>query len=127
MCLTRIQRLIVRALPYNFHIMYVPGKLIPMANALSRNLKILTSEDEEEDQISLPILAVNYITGNYQQHPDKPVIDLDQGGNLQKCHITIADKVHQIVVGLQFKRNFQRNCTLTGIIEMNFLSKTEPC
>ena len=71
----RIQRLIIRALPYNFHIVYVPGKLIPMANALSRNLKKLTSEDEEEDQISLPILAVNYITGNYQQHPDKPVID----------------------------------------------------
>ena len=30
-----------------------------MADALSRNLKI--SEDKEEDQISLPILAVNYI------------------------------------------------------------------
>ena len=71
----RIQRLIVRALPYNFHNVYVPAKLILMANALSRNLKKLTSEDEEEDQISLPFLAVNYITGNYQQHPDKPVID----------------------------------------------------
>ena len=74
-CLQEIQRLIVRALPYNFHIVYVPGKLIPMADALYRNLKKLTSEDEEEDQISLPILAVNYITGNYQQHPDKPVKD----------------------------------------------------
>ena len=41
----RFQRLIVRALPYNFHIVYVPGKLIPMANALSRNLK--NSEDNE--------------------------------------------------------------------------------
>ena len=71
----RIQRLILKALPYNFHIVYVPGKLIPMANVLSRNLKKLTSEDEEEDQISLPILAVSYITGNYHQHPDKPVID----------------------------------------------------
>ena len=71
----RIQRMIVRALPYNFHIVFVPGKLIPMADALSRNLKILTSEDEEEDQISLPILAINYITRNYQQYPDKPVID----------------------------------------------------
>ena len=44
-----------------------------MANALSRNLK--NSEDKEEDLISLPILAVNYVTGNYQQYPDKPVID----------------------------------------------------
>ena len=69
----RIQRLIVRALPYNFHIVYVPGKLIPMDNTLSRNLK--NSEDKEEDQISLPILAVNYATRNYQQHPDKPIID----------------------------------------------------
>ena len=72
---SRIQILIVRALPYNFHVVYVAAKLIPMANALSRNLKKLTSEDKEEDQISLPILAVNYITGNYQQQPDKPVID----------------------------------------------------
>ena len=52
----------------------MPGKLLPMADALSGNLKF-TSKDEEEDQISLPILAVNYITGNYQQHPDKPVMD----------------------------------------------------
>ena len=70
-----MQRLIVRALPYTFQIVYVPSKLIPMADALSRNLKLLTSEDEDEDQISLPILAVNYITGNYEQYPDKPVID----------------------------------------------------
>ena len=64
----RIQRLIVHALPYNFHIAYIPGKQILMANALSRNLKI--SEDKE-DQISLPILAVNYITSNYQQYPEE--------------------------------------------------------
>ena len=69
-----IQRLIVRALPYNFHIMYVPGKQILMANALFRNLKF-TSKYEEGDQISFSIFAVNYITGNYQQHPDKPVMD----------------------------------------------------
>ena len=65
----RIQRLIVCALPYNFHIVYIPVKQILMADALSRNLKIC--HDKEEDQISLPILAVNYITGNYQQYPEK--------------------------------------------------------
>ena len=64
----------MRALLYNSHIVYVPGKQIPMDDALSRNLKF-TSKDREEDQISLLILAVNYITGNYQQHPDKPVMD----------------------------------------------------
>ena len=69
----RIQKLIVRALPYNFYIVYMPGKLIPMADALSRNLKKSTTKDDKEDQISLPILAVSYITGNYQQYPDKPV------------------------------------------------------
>ena len=69
----RIQRLIIHALPYNFHIVYIPGKQILMANALLRNLKI--SEDKEEDQISLPILAVNYVTGNYQQYPEKFIIN----------------------------------------------------
>ena len=44
-----------------------------MADALSRNLKI--SEDREENQISLPILAVNYITSNYQQYPEKSIIN----------------------------------------------------
>ena len=69
----RIQRLIVQAFSYHFHIAYVPGKQIPMANALSRNLKI--SEDKEVNQISLPILAVNYITSNYQQYPEKSIIN----------------------------------------------------
>ena len=44
-----------------------------MANALSRNLKI--SEDKEENQISLLILAVNYITGHYQQYSEKSIIN----------------------------------------------------
>ena len=44
-----------------------------MAGALSRNLK--NSEGKEEDQISLPIRAVNYITRNYQHYPDKPIKD----------------------------------------------------
>ena len=68
----RIQRLIVHALPYNFHISYIPGKQIPMADALWRNLKI--SEDKE-NQISLHIPGVNYITGNYQQYPEKFVVN----------------------------------------------------
>ena len=42
-----------------------------MANAPLRNLKI--SKDKEEYQISLPILAVNYVTSNYQQDPEKSI------------------------------------------------------
>ena len=44
----KIQRLIMRALPYNFHIVCMPGKLIPMADTLSRNLKFI-SKDEKVD------------------------------------------------------------------------------
>ena len=69
----RIQRLIVHALPYNFHIAYIPDKQIPMTNALLRNLKIF--EDKEKDQISLPILSVNYITSNYQWYPEKFIVN----------------------------------------------------
>ena len=69
----RIQSVIVHALPYNFHITYIPDKQIPMANALLRNLKI--SEDKEEDKISIPILAFNYITSNYQQYPEKFIMN----------------------------------------------------
>ena len=69
----RIQRVIIQALPYNFHIVIIPGKQIPMPDALSRNLKI--SEDKEENQISLPILAVNYVTSYYQQYPEKSTIN----------------------------------------------------
>ena len=65
-----------------------------MADALSRNLKF-TSEDKEEDHISVPIMAVNYITGNYQQYPDKLCNRPDEEGNFHRCHITIADIVHQ--------------------------------
>ena len=87
----RIQRLIVRILPYNFHIVYVPGKQIPIADALSRNLKF-TSKDREKDQISLPIFAVNYILSTTSRQTCN---GLDQGGNFQRCHITIPDKGHQ--------------------------------
>ena len=62
----------VHALPYNFHITYIPAKQILMADALSRNLKI---SEGKEDQISLLILAVNYITSNYQQYPEKFIVN----------------------------------------------------
>ena len=65
-----------------------------MANALSRNFK--NSEDKEEDKISLPILAVIYVTIKYQQYPKKTHYSPNQERNFQRCHITIADKIHQI-------------------------------
>ena len=72
-CISKNTEINLHALPYNFHIAYIPGKQILMADALLRNLKI--SEDKEEDQISLPILAVNYITCNYQQYPEKFIMN----------------------------------------------------
>ena len=54
----RVQRLIVRSFPYQpFNVIYKKGKDIPVADALSQ----VTSMDPE-DNILLPIIAVNLIT-----------------------------------------------------------------
>ena len=59
--LPRIQRLIVRSLPYQtFDVQYRKGMEIPLADALSR----VTPTPVEEDGIQLPIVAVNLITSN---------------------------------------------------------------
>ena len=54
----RVQRLIVRSFPYlPFKVVYKKGTGIPVADALSR----MTPMDPE-DNIQLPIIAVNMIT-----------------------------------------------------------------
>ena len=54
----RVQRLIVRSFPYlPFHVVYKKGKDIPVADALSQ-----VSPMDPEDNIQLPIIAVNMIT-----------------------------------------------------------------
>ena len=54
----RVQRLIVRSFPYlPFHVVYKKGKDIPVADALSR-----VTPMDQEDNIQLPIIAVNMIT-----------------------------------------------------------------
>ena len=54
----RVQRLIVRSFPYlPFHAVYKKGKDIPVADALS-----LVTPMDPEDNIQLPIIAVNMIT-----------------------------------------------------------------
>ena len=54
----RVQRLIVRSFPYlPFNVVYKKGKDIPVADAFSR----ITPMDPE-DNIQLPIIAVNMIT-----------------------------------------------------------------
>ena len=95
-----------------------------MANALSRNLK--NSEDKEEDWISLPILAVNYISGNYQQYPDKHVIDQIREETSKDATLQLLTKYTRIV-GLWIKRNFQKNHTLTEIIKMNIPWRMVSC
>ena len=54
----RVQRLIVRSFPYlPFHVVYKKGKDIPVADALSQ-----VTPMDPEDNIQLPIIAVNMIT-----------------------------------------------------------------
>ena len=100
---SRIQRLIVHALPYNFHIAYIPGKQVLMANALLRNLKI--SEDKEEDQISLP---EKFIMNKTREETSK-----DATLQLLAKYITIGSPVDR-------KKKFLKSYILTGITEMKF-------
>ena len=54
----RVQRLIVRSFPYQpFNVIYKKGKDIPVADTLSR-----VTPMDPEDNIQLPIIAVNLIT-----------------------------------------------------------------
>ena len=54
----RVQRLIVRSFPYQpFNVIYKKGKDIPVADALSQ-----VTQMDPEDNIQLPIIAVNLIT-----------------------------------------------------------------
>ena len=54
----RVQRLIVRSFPYlPFHVVYKKGKDIPVTDALS-----WVTPMDPEDNIQLPIIAVNMIT-----------------------------------------------------------------
>ena len=54
----RVQRLMVRSFPYQpFNVIYKKGKDIPVADALSR-----VTPMDPEDNIKLPIIAVNLIT-----------------------------------------------------------------
>ena len=54
----RVQRLIVRSFPYlSFKVVYKKGTDIPVTDALSR-----VTPMDPEDNIKLPIIAVNMIT-----------------------------------------------------------------
>ena len=56
----RVQRLIVRSFPYQpLNVVYKKGKDIPVADALSR-----VTPMDPEDNIKLPIIAVNLITAH---------------------------------------------------------------
>ena len=73
-----------------------------------------------KDWISLPILAVNYVTRNYQQHSDKPVIDQIRQETSKDATLQLLTKYIRNGWPMEKKRNFQRIYTLTGIKEMNF-------
>ena len=66
----RVQRLIVRSFPYQpFNVIYKKGKDIPVADALSQ-----VTPMDPEDNIKLPIIAVNLITAHIllSAHPQDP-------------------------------------------------------
>ncbi|MCG8429678.1 MAG: hypothetical protein MJA29_00665, partial [Candidatus Omnitrophica bacterium] len=64
----RIQRLVVRSLPYTFDCQWVPGKDIPLADALSRNISTDKLLQMENLGIRLPILAVNLVLRNVRNY-----------------------------------------------------------
>ena len=57
----RIQRLIIRSLPYNFQCVWKEGRKIPAADALSR-VSPENCLDGDNKTISLPIITVNMLT-----------------------------------------------------------------
>ena len=116
-CVSKNTEINLHALPYNFHIAYIPGKQILIADALSRNLKI--SEDKEEDQISLPIVAVNYITSNYQQYAEKFIMNRIREKHPKMPHCNYWQDTSPMV-GQCIKRKFLKSYILTGITEMKF-------
>ena len=62
----RVQRLIVRSFPYlPFKVIYKKGTDIPVADALSRVVSM-----DPEDNIKLPIIAVNMITAQILMRTD---------------------------------------------------------
>ena len=73
----RVQRLVVRSLPYTFTCQWVPGKDIPLADALSRNISRDPQLQVENSKIRLPILAVNLVLSNVRNfHPDGTLISI---------------------------------------------------
>ena len=73
----RIQRLVVRSLPYTFDCQWVPGRDIPLADALSRNMSTDPALQMENSRIRLPILAVNLVLRNTRNfHTDGTLISI---------------------------------------------------
>ena len=56
-----IQKLIICSLPYNFQVVYVPHKDIPVSDALS-HISPGKGKENEKNFIKLPIIMVNLVT-----------------------------------------------------------------
>ena len=80
------------------------------------------SEDKEEDQISLPVLAVNYITGNYQQYPEKFIMNKIREETSKDATLQLLAKY--ITNGWPVdQKKIPKELILTGITEMKFPQK----
>ena len=87
-----IQRLVVRTFPYQpFNIQYRKGVEIPLADTLS----YVTPLPMEEDEIQLPIIAVNLVTTNISYSSN----ELDKICKETRKHPTIKVLIHCISRG----------------------------
>ena len=110
----RVQRLIVRSFPYQtFNVIYKRGKDIPVTDALSR-----VTPMDPEDNIKLPIIAVNLITVHIllSAHPQDTFFNL---GRVQHRAINSQDSAitstQASLVRRRICRQIFKNIGTTGI------------
>ena len=90
----RVQRLIVRSLPYSFTCEWVPGRQLPVADALSRNISTDRALQLENQQIRLPIIAVNLVLRQARNfHTDGTLISIREEAGKDELLKTVMDYI----------------------------------
>ena len=90
----RMQRLIVRSLPYSFTCEWVPGRQLPVADALSRNISTDRALQLENQGSSLPIIAVNLVLRQARNfHTDGTLISIREETGKDELLKTVMDYI----------------------------------